>query len=41
VTILGSSHGFDPHGDTSGYVVWVNGKGIMVDPPPFTTHKLE
>ena len=35
ITILGSSHGFDPHGSTSGYIVWINGRGIMVDPPPF------
>jgi ribonuclease BN (tRNA processing enzyme) len=41
VTILGSSHGFDPHGDTSGYIIWVNGRGIMVDPPPFMTYKLQ
>ena len=40
VTILGSSHGFDPKGETSGYIIWVNGRGIMVDPPPFMTYKL-
>ena len=37
VTVLGSSHGFDPSGSTSGYVLWVNGKGIMIDPPPNST----
>ena len=37
VTVLGSSHGFDPAGRTSGYVVWVNRRGIMVDPPPQST----
>lgn len=36
VTILGSSHGFDPNGSTSGFIVWIFGRGIMVDPPPFT-----
>ena len=36
VTILGSSHGFDKTGSTSGFVVWVHGRGIMVDPPPFS-----
>ena len=41
ITILGSSHGFDPNGSTSGYIIWVNGKGIMVDPPPFMTYKLQ
>ena len=34
VTVLGCSHGFDPMGITSGYVIWVNGRGLMVDPPP-------
>jgi hypothetical protein len=26
VTVLGSSHGFDPKGNTSGYIVWINGR---------------
>ena len=34
VTVLGCSHGFDPVGITSGYVIWINGRGLMVDPPP-------
>ncbi|OQS00888.1 cGMP-dependent 3',5'-cGMP phosphodiesterase [Achlya hypogyna] len=37
VTVLGNSHGFDPNGKTSGYVLWINHRGIMVDPPPFST----
>eukprot|EP01017_Pseudomicrothorax_dubius_P039570 TRINITY_DN6089_c0_g1_i1.p1 TRINITY_DN6089_c0_g1~~TRINITY_DN6089_c0_g1_i1.p1 ORF type:complete len:562 (-),score=97.98 TRINITY_DN6089_c0_g1_i1:409-2094(-) len=37
VTVLGCSHGFDPKGSTSGYIFWVNGRGVMLDPPPFTT----
>jgi ribonuclease BN (tRNA processing enzyme) len=37
VTILGCSHGFDPKGSTSGYIIWVNGRGVMVDPPPYST----
>lgn len=37
VTVLGSSHGFDPKQNTSGFVLWIHGKGIMVDPPPFCT----
>lgn len=36
VTILGSSHGFDCKGSTSGYILWINGRGVMVDPPPFS-----
>lgn len=26
VTVLGSSHGFDPKGNTSGYIIWINGR---------------
>lgn len=41
VTVLGSSHGFDPKGSTSGFVLWVHKKGIMVDPPPNATEILQ
>ena len=41
VTILGNSHGFDPKGTTTGFVVWMNRRGIMVDPPPFSSHLLK
>jgi CRP-like cAMP-binding protein len=34
VTPLGTSHGFDPVGDVTSFVVWINGKGILVDPSP-------
>lgn len=37
VTVLGNSHGFDPDGNTSGYVLWINHRGIMIDPPPFSS----
>ncbi len=33
ITTLGSSHGFDPKGKTSGFIFWINGSGIMIDPP--------
>ncbi|MFP4509224.1 MAG: cAMP/cGMP-dependent 3',5'-cyclic-AMP/GMP phosphodiesterase [Spirochaetaceae bacterium] len=33
VTCLGPSHGFDPHDNTSGFIIWLNHSGIMVDPP--------
>lgn len=33
VTILGSGHGFEPTGRTTGFVLWINGRGILVDPP--------
>lgn len=41
VTVLGSSHGFDPNGRTSGYVLWINHRGLMIDPPPNSTHLLQ
>lgn len=41
VTVLGNSHGFDKGGSVSGYVLWVNGRGIMIDPPPYSSATLE
>lgn len=41
VTILGNSHGFDASGSVSGYVLWINGRGIMIDPPPYSSATLE
>jgi glyoxylase-like metal-dependent hydrolase (beta-lactamase superfamily II) len=41
VTTLGNSHGFDKTGSTSGYVLWINGRGIMIDPPPYSSSTLE
>lgn len=41
ITVLGNSHGFDPQGSTSGFVVWINGQGIMVDPPPHSGELLK
>lgn len=26
ITVLGNSHGFDPKGSTSGYIIWVDGR---------------
>lgn len=37
VTILGSGHGFDAQSLTSGFIMWFNGKGVLVDPPVHTT----
>jgi hypothetical protein len=37
VTVIGSGHGFDAQSRTSGFVLWVNGKGILVDPPVNST----
>jgi CRP-like cAMP-binding protein/phosphoribosyl 1,2-cyclic phosphodiesterase len=40
VTVLGSSHGFDPKGKTTGFLVWMNHRGILVDPPMGATELL-
>ncbi len=40
VTCLGPSNGFDPHDNTSGFIIWLNGNGIMVDPPVNSTEWL-
>ena len=31
---LGTSHGFDPEGDQTSFVIWINDRGILVDPSP-------
>jgi glyoxylase-like metal-dependent hydrolase (beta-lactamase superfamily II) len=41
VTVLGNSHGFDKQGSVSGYVLWINGRGVMIDPPPYSSATLE
>ncbi len=40
-TILGSGHGFDPNGRTTGFILWTNGRGILVDPPVDATWWLQ
>ena len=40
ITCLGPSHGFDPEENTSGFILWINHKGIMVDPPVNSTEWL-
>lgn len=37
VTVIGSGHGFDPNEMTSGFIIWVNRRGILVDPPVDST----
>ena len=37
VTVLGASHGFDATGSTTGFIIWINQRGVMVDPPPFSS----
>ncbi|MFC1669355.1 cAMP/cGMP-dependent 3',5'-cyclic-AMP/GMP phosphodiesterase [Spirochaetota bacterium] len=41
ITCLGPSHGFDPEENTSGYIIWLNHQGVMVDPPVNSTEWLE
>ncbi len=40
ITCLGPSHGFDPEDNTSGFLLWINHQGIMVDPPVDSTEWL-
>ncbi len=40
ITCLGPSHGFDVEDNTSGFLLWVQHKGIMVDPPVNSTEWL-
>ena len=40
ITCLGSSHGFDPEDNTSGFILWINRRGIMIDPPVNSTEWL-
>ncbi|MBT3221290.1 MAG: cyclic nucleotide-binding domain-containing protein [Proteobacteria bacterium] len=40
VTIIGRGHGFDPASRTTGFILWIHGRGILVDPPFDTTQWL-
>lgn len=40
VTVLGASHGFDPNGKTTGFLLWMGGRAILVDPPTDATDYL-
>lgn len=37
LTVIGSGHGFDVESKTSGFIIWIDGKGILVDPPVDST----
>lgn len=30
---MGTSHGFDAKGNTTGFIIWINGRGLIIDPP--------
>ncbi len=40
ITVLGSSHGFDPKGKTTGFILWIGKRGLLVDPPADTSSYL-
>lgn len=40
VTAIGSGHGFLPSARTSGFILWINRRGILVDPPVDSTEWL-
>jgi len=40
VTVLGASHGFDPSGKTTGFLLWMGGRALLVDPPTDATDYL-
>lgn len=40
ITCLGPSSGFDPYENTSGFIIWLNHNGIMIDPPVNSTEWL-
>lgn len=42
-TVLGRSHGFDPdpRERTTGFILWVGGRGVLVDPPAHSTSILK
>lgn len=37
VTMIGSGHGFDAQARTSGFILWLDGRGVLVDPPVHST----
>ena len=41
VSVIGSGHGFDAGNRTSGFIMWIDGQGVMVDPPVDSTEWLK
>mmetsp|Transcript_18460 Transcript_18460/g.36946 ORF Transcript_18460/g.36946 Transcript_18460/m.36946 type:complete len:916 (+) Transcript_18460:1643-4390(+) len=41
VTVLGNSNGFDPEGFPTGYIVWVNRRGVLINPPAYCAMRME
>ena len=40
VTVLGAADGMSPDDTTAGFVLWMRGRGILVDPPAHSAHYL-
>jgi len=40
ITVLGSADGFSADGTTAGFVLWMRGRGILVDPPAHSAQYL-
>ena len=40
ITVLGASHGFDPAGKTTGFMLWMGGRALLIDPPIDSTEYL-
>jgi CRP-like cAMP-binding protein/glyoxylase-like metal-dependent hydrolase (beta-lactamase superfamily II) len=40
ITVLGASHGFDPAGKTTGFLLWLGERAILIDPPIDSTEYL-
>ena len=41
ITVLGSADGFSADGTTAGFVLWMRGRGILVDPPAHSAQYLQ
>lgn len=37
ITVIGAGHGFDASTTTSGFIIWLGGRGVLVDPPVNST----
>jgi len=40
ITVLGAADGFTAAGTTAGFILWMRGRGILVDPPAHSAHYL-
>ena len=40
VTFLPKINGLPTMENSMGFIIWISGRGVLVDPPPFTHHIL-